>query len=156
VQRPLHIHVGQVVLFMLDRWCYSCWTGGVIHAGQVVLFMPVSCAIATYVLLCCMFQCGHSVVKYVQVVDQYNERWRSDWITSDFWHILNFVFLCVIAFLWRPSASATRFAYSALDGTYSLPFQYVCTQCFHIQALSTCVSVALCITAAVLVCNPMT
>ena len=51
-----------------------------------------------------------------QVTDQYNERWRTDWITSDFWHILNFTFLCVIAFLWRPSASATRFAYSALDG----------------------------------------
>lgn len=53
-----------------------------------------------------------------QVTDQYNERWRSDWITSDFWHVLNFIFLCVIAFLWRPSAHATRFAYSALDGTY--------------------------------------
>lgn len=52
---------------------------------------------------------------YSKVTDQYNERWRTDWITSDFWHILNFVFLCVIAFLWRPSASATRFAYSALD-----------------------------------------
>ena len=51
-----------------------------------------------------------------QVTDQYNERWRSDWITSDFWHVLNFIFLCVIAFLWRPSAHATRFAYSALDG----------------------------------------
>ncbi len=53
-----------------------------------------------------------------QVTDQYNERWRSDWITSDFWHVLNFIFLCVIAFLWRPSAHATRFAYSALDGMY--------------------------------------
>lgn len=53
----------------------------------------------------------------MQVTDQYNERWRSDWFTADFWHILNFVFLCVLAFLWRPSASATRFAYSALEGT---------------------------------------
>ena len=52
----------------------------------------------------------------MQVTDQYNERWRLDWFTSDFWHILNFVFLCVLAFLWRPSASATRFAYSALEG----------------------------------------
>lgn len=53
---------------------------------------------------------------YTQVTDQYNERWRSDWFTSDFWHILNFVFLCVLAFLWRPSANATRFAYSAVEG----------------------------------------
>ena len=52
----------------------------------------------------------------MQVTDQYNERWRSDWFTSDFWHILNLVFLCVLAFLWRPSAGATRFAYSALEG----------------------------------------
>ncbi|KAL3156990.1 hypothetical protein ABBQ38_001244 [Trebouxia sp. C0009 RCD-2024] len=52
---------------------------------------------------------------YTKVTDQYNEGWRWDWVTSDFWHVLNFVFLCVLAFLWRPSASATRFAYSAVE-----------------------------------------
>ena len=64
-------------------------------------------------------------VWYVQVTDQYNERWRSDWFTSDFWHILNFVFLCVIAFLWRPSANSTRFAYSALEGMQSILWTHI-------------------------------
>lgn len=52
---------------------------------------------------------------YSKVADQYNEHWRTHWVTSDFWHVLNFAFLCVIAFLWRPSANAQRFAYSELD-----------------------------------------
>ena len=57
---------------------------------------------------------------YFKVTDQYNEKWQFDWITNDFWHILNFVFLCIICFLWAPSAAATRYAYSELDGA-SLP-----------------------------------
>lgn len=69
-------------------------------------------------LLCTLHALLLTAILRWQVTDQYNERWRSDWITSDFWHVLNFIFLCVIAFLWRPSAHATRFAYSALDGMY--------------------------------------
>ncbi|KAK9818476.1 hypothetical protein WJX74_008461 [Apatococcus lobatus] len=53
---------------------------------------------------------------YFKVTDQYNEKWQFDWITNDFWHILNFVFLCIICFLWAPSAAATRYAYSELEG----------------------------------------
>lgn len=78
----------------------------------------------------------------MQVTDQYNERWRSDWFTSDFWHILNFVFLCVLAFLWRPSACATRFAYSALEGmplrqglTLGIFCMYACLLAFWHSAL---------------------
>ena len=59
---------------------------------------------------------GYDAYKCLQVADQYNEHWRTDWVTSDFWHVLNFAFLCVIAFLWRPSVNAQRFAYSELDG----------------------------------------
>lgn len=76
---------------------------------------------------------------YVQVTDQYNEGWRSDWVTSDFWHVLNFVFLCVLAFLWRPSASATRFAYSAVEGnclkTPCLPIRHIEHRGCHAQKI---------------------
>lgn len=58
---------------------------------------------------------------YFKVTDQYNEKWQSDWITTDFWHILHYVFLCVICWLWAPSTNATRFAYSELDGAPSPP-----------------------------------
>ena len=75
------------------------------------------CMAATY-FMCKLCALPLTATLCGQVTDQYNERWRSDWITSDFWHVLNFIFLCVIAFLWRPSAHATRFAYSALDGMY--------------------------------------
>lgn len=49
---------------------------------------------------------------YSKVTDQYNEHWQWDWITSDFWHILNLVFLCVLCFLFRPSPLSTRFSYT--------------------------------------------
>ena len=49
-----------------------------------------------------------------QVTDQYNEHWRTDWIASDFWYLLNFIFLCVVCWLFRPSQQAAR--YSDLDG----------------------------------------
>lgn len=52
----------------------------------------------------------------MQVTDQYNEKWQWDWITSDFWYTLNFVFLVVICFLFRPSFNSTRYAYSELEG----------------------------------------
>lgn len=53
---------------------------------------------------------------YYKVTDQYNERWQSDWIASDFWYILNFVFLTVMCALFRPSNYATRFAYTEVEG----------------------------------------
>jgi len=53
---------------------------------------------------------------YFKVTDQFNEHWRLDWITSDFWHILNFVFLCGLCLLFRPSPLSTRFSYTDTDG----------------------------------------
>ncbi|KAK9820340.1 hypothetical protein WJX72_009196 [[Myrmecia] bisecta] len=52
---------------------------------------------------------------YYKVTDQFNEKWQTEWITTDFWVILNFVFLTIICFLWAPSGSATRYAYSELE-----------------------------------------
>ena len=46
----------------------------------------------------------------LQVTDQYNEHWRTDWIASDFWYLLNFIFLCVVCWLFRPSQQAARYA----------------------------------------------
>lgn len=53
---------------------------------------------------------------YFKVTDQYNEHWQFDWITADFWHVLNFVFLGALCFLFRPSPLSTRFSYTDLDG----------------------------------------
>lgn len=62
---------------------------------------------------------------YVRVTDQYNEKWQYDWIMGDFWYILNFVFLVIIAFLFRPSATSTSYAYSELEGAIATrPFHY--------------------------------
>lgn len=58
---------------------------------------------------------------HVQVTDQYNEKWQWDWITSDFWYALNFVFLVVICYLFRPSFNSTRYAYSELEGVLFSP-----------------------------------
>lgn len=55
----------------------------------------------------------------MQVTDQYNEKWRYDWVISDFWYALNYVFLAAICFLFRPSFNSTRYAYSELEGAVS-------------------------------------
>lgn len=59
-------------------------------------------------------------MRHHQVTDQYNEKWRYDWVTSDFWYVLNFGFLCAICFLFRPSFNSTRYAYSELEGEVPL------------------------------------
>lgn len=63
---------------------------------------------------------------YYKVTDQYNERWQSDWIASDFWYILNFVFLTVMCALFRPSNYATRFAYTEVEGVRSFRHVHCC------------------------------
>ncbi len=55
---------------------------------------------------------------YVRVTDQYNENWRYEWIMNDFWYMLNFMFLAIIAFLFRPTSTSTRYAYSELEGGF--------------------------------------
>ncbi|KAG8471420.1 hypothetical protein CXB51_036408 [Gossypium anomalum] len=49
---------------------------------------------------------------YFKATDPFNERWQSAWIITAFWDILSFVLLCVICYLWAPSQSSQRFAYS--------------------------------------------
>lgn len=49
---------------------------------------------------------------YTRLSDPFNEKWRADWITGCFWHLLQFVLLCAICVLWAPSQNPTRFAYS--------------------------------------------
>ncbi|GKV23849.1 hypothetical protein SLEP1_g33538 [Rubroshorea leprosula] len=49
---------------------------------------------------------------YFKATDPFNERWQSAWIITAFWDVLSFVLLCVICYLWAPSSSSQRYAYS--------------------------------------------
>ncbi|CAH9130692.1 unnamed protein product [Cuscuta epithymum] len=56
---------------------------------------------------------------YFKATDPFNERWQSAWIITAFWDILAFALLCVICFLWAPSQSSQRYAYSDGKGENS-------------------------------------
>ncbi|WCJ18248.1 Lung seven transmembrane receptor family protein [Euphorbia peplus] len=49
---------------------------------------------------------------YFKATDPFNERWQSAWIITAFWDILAFFLLSVICYLWAPSQSSQRYAYS--------------------------------------------
>ncbi|KAK6945582.1 Transmembrane protein GPR107/GPR108-like [Dillenia turbinata] len=49
---------------------------------------------------------------YFKATDPFNERWKSAWIITAFWDILNFALLCVMCYLWAPSQNSQRYAYS--------------------------------------------
>ncbi|KAL2906896.1 Transmembrane protein 87A [Bienertia sinuspersici] len=49
---------------------------------------------------------------YFKATDPFNERWQSAWIITAFWDILAFAVLCIICYLWAPSQSSQRYAYS--------------------------------------------
>ncbi|KAK9111583.1 hypothetical protein Scep_019102 [Stephania cephalantha] len=49
---------------------------------------------------------------YFKATDPFNERWQSAWIIIAFWDILAFALLCVMCYLWAPSQSSQRYAYS--------------------------------------------
>ncbi|OVA14805.1 Transmembrane receptor [Macleaya cordata] len=49
---------------------------------------------------------------YFKATDPFNERWQSAWIITAFWDLLAFGLLCVICYLWAPSQSSQRYAYS--------------------------------------------
>ncbi|XP_065871095.1 uncharacterized protein [Euphorbia lathyris] len=49
---------------------------------------------------------------YFKATDPFNERWQSAWIITAFWDILAFALLCIICYLWAPSQSSQRYAYS--------------------------------------------
>ncbi|KAJ7946652.1 Transmembrane protein like [Quillaja saponaria] len=56
---------------------------------------------------------------YFKATDPFNERWQSAWIVTAFWDILAFALLCVICYLWAPSQSSQRYAYSEEVGEES-------------------------------------
>ncbi|XP_016181205.2 transmembrane protein 87A [Arachis ipaensis] len=56
---------------------------------------------------------------YFKATDPFNERWQSAWIITAFWDILAFGLLCVICYLWAPSQSSQRYAYSEEVGEES-------------------------------------
>lgn len=56
---------------------------------------------------------------YFKATDPFNERWQSAWIITAFWDILAFALLCVICYLWAPSQSSQRYAYSEKVGEES-------------------------------------
>ncbi|RZC74814.1 hypothetical protein C5167_050290 [Papaver somniferum] len=49
---------------------------------------------------------------YFKATDPFSEQWQSAWIVTTFWDILAFALLCVICYLWGPSQSSQRYAYS--------------------------------------------
>lgn len=49
---------------------------------------------------------------YFKATDPFSERWQSAWVITAFWDILAFGLLCVICYLWAPSQSSQRYAYS--------------------------------------------
>lgn len=49
---------------------------------------------------------------YFRYSDPDNEAWETDWLTTGWWHILNFLLLAAICYLWAPSTSSARYAYS--------------------------------------------
>lgn len=56
---------------------------------------------------------------YFKATDPFNERWQRGWIISAFWDILALLLLCVICYLWAPSQSSQRYAYSDEKGNES-------------------------------------
>ncbi|XP_020586621.1 transmembrane protein 87B [Phalaenopsis equestris] len=49
---------------------------------------------------------------YFKATDPFSERWQSAWIITAFWDVLAFALLCVLCYLWGPSQSSQRYAYS--------------------------------------------
>lgn len=49
---------------------------------------------------------------YFKATDPFSERWQSAWIITAFWDVLAFLLLCVICYLWAPSQSSQRYAYT--------------------------------------------
>lgn len=52
---------------------------------------------------------------YSKSTDVFNERWQHAWIIPAFWHVLSFLLLCVICYLWAPSQNSMRFSYDASE-----------------------------------------
>lgn len=53
---------------------------------------------------------------YFKATDPFSERWQSAWIITAFWDVVALGLLCVMCYLWAPSQSSQRYAYSAEAG----------------------------------------
>ncbi|KAJ6804372.1 transmembrane protein 87B-like [Iris pallida] len=53
---------------------------------------------------------------FFKATDPFSERWQSAWIITAFWDILALGLLCVMCYLWAPSQSSQRYAYSSEVG----------------------------------------
>lgn len=73
------------------------------------IYRKFSNALAVMVIAS-VFWIGYEV--YFKATDPFNERWQSAWIITAFWDILAFAMLSVICYLWAPSQSSQRYAYS--------------------------------------------
>ncbi|KAL6964356.1 hypothetical protein U1Q18_035411 [Sarracenia purpurea var. burkii] len=56
---------------------------------------------------------------YFKATDPFNERWQGAWMITAFWDILAYLLLCIICYLWAPSQSSQRYAYSEATGEES-------------------------------------
>ncbi|XP_074589596.1 LOW QUALITY PROTEIN: uncharacterized protein LOC141845439 [Curcuma longa] len=53
---------------------------------------------------------------YFKATDPFSERWQSAWIITAFWDVQSLLLLCVMCYLWAPSQSSQRYAYSGEAG----------------------------------------
>jgi len=70
------------------------------------------------------------------------DSWRTQWMWEAFWHLLYFIILTAIAFLWRPRQNNTRYGYAEFyDATEdspenSVPLEVVTTGAVKMRKLS--------------------
>ncbi|KAG9135411.1 hypothetical protein Leryth_007170 [Lithospermum erythrorhizon] len=77
------------------------------------LYRKFSNALAVTVIVSVMW-IGYEV--FFKATDPFNEKWQGAWIITAFWDILALCLLSVICYLWAPSQSSQRYAYSEEKG----------------------------------------
>ncbi|KAF2319704.1 hypothetical protein GH714_018106 [Hevea brasiliensis] len=96
-------------------------------SGRARLFLVLPDAFLDAFLILWIFTSLSRTLEQLQVLtcgllkatDPFNERWQSAWIITAFWDILAFALLSVICYLWAPSQSSQRYAYSEEVGEES-------------------------------------
>ncbi|XP_042499413.1 transmembrane protein 87B-like [Macadamia integrifolia] len=78
-------------------------------AAKLDIYRKFSNALAVAVIASVAW-IGYEV--YFKATDPFSEWWQSAWIITAFWDVLAFALLCVICYLWGPSQSSQRYAYS--------------------------------------------
>ncbi|XP_042509357.1 transmembrane protein 87A-like isoform X2 [Macadamia integrifolia] len=78
-------------------------------AAKLDIYRKFSNALAVAVIASVAW-IGYEV--FFKATDPFSERWQSAWIITAFWDVLAFALLSVICYLWGPSQSSQRYAYS--------------------------------------------